>query len=73
MKAEWSNVSFDVKPYRETGVGVLSAVEDVQQTLDDHILRAQTMRSSVGLLQRSYACSWALDACDDISGACSSI
>jgi len=29
-----------------TGVSILSGVEDVQQMLDDHILKAQTMHSS---------------------------
>ncbi|KAL4710830.1 hypothetical protein ACJJTC_016114 [Scirpophaga incertulas] len=46
MRAEWSGVSFAVVPYRDTGVGILSGVDDIQQQLDDHIMKAQTMRGS---------------------------
>ena len=31
----------------ESGVSILSGVEDVQQMLDDHILKAQTMHRLV--------------------------
>ena len=46
MKAEWEAFCFECVPYRESGVSILSGVEDVQQMLDDHILKAQTMHSS---------------------------
>ncbi|XP_073944942.1 dynein heavy chain 3, axonemal isoform X2 [Choristoneura fumiferana] len=46
MKEEWVGIKFEVMPYRDTGVGILTGLDDVQQQLDDHILKAQTMRGS---------------------------
>ncbi|XP_030747452.1 dynein heavy chain 3, axonemal isoform X2 [Sitophilus oryzae] len=46
MKEEWVDIVFECVPYRETGVNVLSAVDDIQVMMDDHILKAQTMRGS---------------------------
>ena len=41
MKAEWMNIVFECHPYRESGVSILSGVEDIQQMLDDHILKVR--------------------------------
>ncbi|XP_075973125.1 dynein heavy chain 3, axonemal [Anticarsia gemmatalis] len=46
MKEEWVGVKFEVMPYRDTGVGILTGLDDIQQQLDDHILKSQTMRGS---------------------------
>ncbi|KAG6455707.1 hypothetical protein O3G_MSEX009350 [Manduca sexta] len=46
MKDEWKGIKFEVMPYRDTGVGILTGLDDIQQQLDDHILKSQTMRGS---------------------------
>ncbi|GBP85182.1 Dynein heavy chain 3, axonemal [Eumeta japonica] len=46
MKQEWVGVRFEISPYRDTGVGILTGIDEIQQQLDDHILKAQTMRGS---------------------------
>eukprot|EP00795_Rhopilema_esculentum_P000293 gene293-9945_t len=46
MYGEWDDLSFNFVPYKDTGVNILSAVEDMQVILDDHIVKTQTMRGS---------------------------
>ncbi|KAM4720749.1 dynein axonemal heavy chain 12 [Rhinophrynus dorsalis] len=46
MVEAWESISFNTSSYRESGVSILSAVDEIQTTLDDQIVKTQTMRGS---------------------------
>ncbi|XP_065670290.1 dynein axonemal heavy chain 12 isoform X3 [Hydra vulgaris] len=46
MQDDWDSVLFTTTVYRDTGVSILSAVDETQAVLDDQIVKTQTMRGS---------------------------
>jgi dynein heavy chain len=46
MENEWEAINFTCKPYRQTGTYILAEIDEVQQLLDDQIVKIQAMRSS---------------------------
>eukprot|EP01064_Diplonema_japonicum_P028148 TRINITY_DN4256_c2_g1_i2.p1 TRINITY_DN4256_c2_g1~~TRINITY_DN4256_c2_g1_i2.p1 ORF type:complete len:4454 (+),score=1223.71 TRINITY_DN4256_c2_g1_i2:62-13363(+) len=45
MKAEWKWKQFNLKPYQNTML--LASVDDIQQLVDDHIIKTQTLLGSL--------------------------
>lgn len=46
MKREWDTVNFSTGLYKNTGITILSSIDDVQALLDDHIIKTLAMRGS---------------------------
>ncbi|XP_053350493.1 dynein axonemal heavy chain 3 [Clarias gariepinus] len=56
MKNEWTELQFGFKPYRDTGTSVVSAVDDIQVLLDDHIIKTQTIKGSPSIIPIEAEC-----------------
>ncbi|XP_069795725.1 dynein axonemal heavy chain 12 isoform X2 [Narcine bancroftii] len=46
MDEAWESIIFSTTLYRDTGVSILSSVDEIQAILDDQIIKTQTMRGS---------------------------
>lgn len=47
MMYEWNDILFKTGTFKETGIVILTQLDDVQAVLDDHIIKTLTMRGSV--------------------------
>jgi dynein heavy chain len=46
MQADWEPMCFNTAKYKDTGITILSSVDEIQAMLDDHIVKTQTMKGS---------------------------
>uniref|UniRef100_A0A8C3KWS1 Dynein axonemal heavy chain 12 n=1 Tax=Calidris pygmaea TaxID=425635 RepID=A0A8C3KWS1_9CHAR len=46
MMETWGSIAFNTSVYRESGIHILCAVDEIQAILDDQIMKTQTMRGS---------------------------
>ena len=46
MEEDWKGLEFGTKAYKDSGTSILTSVEEIQNVLDDQIVRAQAMLGS---------------------------
>ena len=46
MLDSWEAMNFTFVPYKETGLSIMGAPDDIQMLLDDHIVKTTTMKNS---------------------------
>lgn len=47
MQSEWEDMKFKTSLYKETGLSIISQLDDIQAMLDDHIIKTLSMRGSI--------------------------
>ena len=46
MIRQWSDIAFTTNTYRDSTIRILGSVESIEASLDDHLVKTQTMRGS---------------------------
>uniref|UniRef100_A0AAG5DIC0 Dynein heavy chain linker domain-containing protein n=1 Tax=Anopheles atroparvus TaxID=41427 RepID=A0AAG5DIC0_ANOAO len=46
MIAEWENIVFKLSAFKDTGINILTGLDEIQAVLDDHIMKTLAMRGS---------------------------
>jgi dynein heavy chain len=48
MRDDWSTINVELKPWRDTGTSIVAgaSIDEMQQILDDQIVKTQTMKGS---------------------------
>jgi dynein heavy chain len=46
MAADWIGVEFVVLPYKDSGTFILGGIDEIQQILDDQLVKIQSMCAS---------------------------
>ncbi|XP_041348477.1 dynein heavy chain 3, axonemal-like isoform X2 [Gigantopelta aegis] len=46
MKSDWKSMDFNFVPYKDSKISILSAFDEIQVLLDDHIVKTTTMKGS---------------------------
>ena len=46
MQQEWEDIAVEVKAHKNTGTYIIGGIDDIEQVLDDHLVKTQTMMGS---------------------------
>lgn len=46
MIKEWEPIKFPISVFKDTGIHIMSGLDDIQALLDDHLIKTLTMRGS---------------------------
>ena len=59
MAAGWIGIEFVVLPYKDSGTFILGGIDDIQQILDDQLVKIQSMCASPFIkFFEERACKW---------------